>query len=153
MAKDINFYPPDKISILSPRPSSSTRGKYATKASDPMRGIRISDSVWKLLEDCSNMLGMSRSEFIRWVAFAAAHEIFDLAAQSGLKIEHISLDKIIDKNSRPRFEKVLIVESNGTKVSVGERDTHTQSQIGVGQQKARPITEVLDSIINKKKLG
>ena len=68
-------FPPKYITIVTPRKSVIARGSSSDKHVDPQRSIRLTDEIYETLGEASRLLNVTRSEFIRWVAYDAANQI------------------------------------------------------------------------------
>lgn len=68
-------FPPKYVTVYTPKPSVAARGNNTEKKTDPQRSFRISDEVFSAISEASELLGVTRSEFIRWIAYDAANQV------------------------------------------------------------------------------
>lgn len=65
----------DKLTIPAPRPSAQVRGDNAGKKADPVRAIRISQTMYDSIYAAADIMGMTGAEFIKWTAYMSANEV------------------------------------------------------------------------------
>lgn len=77
----MGFELPDTIVIRKPQRSVLPRGRVARKHADPVTTLRLPKDEIDAIADAARLVGMTRSWFIRWVAYQAANEILNLKEQ------------------------------------------------------------------------
>lgn len=65
------------VVIQRPMPSVQARGVASGNKQVPTITIRLQDKYKTAIEDASELTGMTRSEFIRWVSYFAALDILE----------------------------------------------------------------------------
>lgn len=143
------FYPPDRISVLSPRPSIYPRGTGSKEGKDPMKSIRFPDDMWEAVGEVADLLTMSRAELVRWSAFAVCNEVMRLAKASGVEIVSEPTERMIEKNARPRFERVLVVSDGGASVSHADVEPAIMKKQGIETKVARSIEQIMAERLKK----
>lgn len=82
------FNPTDKLTIMSPRPSSTARGQNTDKKADKPFSIRFQQEELRITKEAAALLGMKTSEFVRWVSLFCGQEILAQHARSIARQKH-----------------------------------------------------------------
>ena len=72
---EVVFTLESELTIPAPLRSSSRRGMNSDKRADAPTTFRFPASELKLVTEAATLLGMKRSELVRWVCYYASNEI------------------------------------------------------------------------------
>jgi hypothetical protein len=67
----------ETVTIHRPMPSSFVRGKSSPLSNAPTFSIRMHDDAIEAVDAAAELLGMGRSEFMRWCSIHVAREILE----------------------------------------------------------------------------
>lgn len=78
MTEQEPFVLPETITFLSPRPTRQPRGLNAGKVADSAISVKYNEEELNSLRTAADILGMTKSDYLRWIALFCSHEVMRL---------------------------------------------------------------------------
>lgn len=79
--RDFRTYVQETVTITRPLPSTYARGVHASSQNLPAVSVRMPQQTRDTIEDASALIGVNKSEFIRWCAHQVALDILKQHAE------------------------------------------------------------------------
>lgn len=67
----------ETVTIIRPMPSVVPRGNASLRDQQPTRSIRFEPEHIEAIDEASDLLGMSRSAFVKWCSYQVALDIIE----------------------------------------------------------------------------